>query len=82
MTGDIVSCAGSWLYLWDVNGHPLASVDTAPPPGVTRGHQILCVAQSQHNEWDRQNVIMTGSSDGVVRSVSIFWLIVKLELYL
>ena len=71
VAGDIVSCAGSWLYLWDVNGHPLASVDTAPPPGASGQHtspvQILCVAQSQHNEWDRQNVIMTGSSDGVVR---------------
>ena len=75
-----MTCAGSWLYLWDVNGNPMASVDTAPPPGVNSGHninnnnnnnnssvQILCVAQSQHNEWDRQNVIMTGSSDGVVR---------------
>ena len=77
-----MSCAGSWLYLWDVNGHPLASVDTAPPPGITGGHQILCVAQSQHSEWDRQNVIMTGSSDGVVRSVaSIFWQILRPELY-
>ena len=71
-----MTCAGSWLYLWDVNGNPMASVDTAPPPGVTighnttSGHQILCVAQSQHNEWDRQNVIMTGSSDGVVRPVA------------
>ena len=69
-----MTCAGSWLYLWDVNGQPMASVDTAPPLGVTGGHnnisgavQILCVAQSQHSEWDRQNVIMTGSSDGVVR---------------
>ena len=77
-----MSCAGSWLYLWDVNGHPLASVDTAPPPGGPSGHQILCVAQSQHSEWDRQNVIMTGSSDGVVRSVALIFLqILKPELY-
>lgn len=20
LTGDIVTCAGSWLYLWDING--------------------------------------------------------------
>ena len=65
-----------------MNGHPLASVDTAPPPGVPNGQQILCVAQSQHNEWDRQNVIMTGSSDGVVRSVALlFWQILRPEQY-
>jgi len=30
LTGDIVTCAGSWLYLWDVNGRPIAKVNTAP----------------------------------------------------
>ena len=35
------------------------------------GHQILCVAQSHLNDWDRQNVVMTGSSDGVVRMWSL-----------
>jgi hypothetical protein len=29
--------------------------------------QILCVACSQYQEWDRENVILTGSSDGIVR---------------
>lgn len=29
--------------------------------------QILCVAFSQTHEWDSQNVVMTGSTDGVVR---------------
>lgn len=29
--------------------------------------QILCVAFSQTHEWDSQNVIMTGSTDGVAR---------------
>merc|ERR1712079_775426 len=33
--------------------------------------QILCVACSQFQEWDRENVIMTGSSDGVVRMWSL-----------
>ena len=61
LTGDIVSCAGSWLYLWDVNGNSLASLNTAPVPGRDQvTSQILCVAQSQFNEWDRQNVIITG----------------------
>lgn len=30
LTGDIVTCAGAWLYLWDVNGRPVAKVNTAP----------------------------------------------------
>lgn len=29
--------------------------------------QILCVAFSQCREWDSQNVVLTGSTDGVVR---------------
>jgi hypothetical protein len=32
-----------------------------------RMQQILCVAFSQTHEWDSQNVVMTGSTDGVVR---------------
>ena len=32
LNGNIVSCAGSCLYVWDVNGVPVASIDTAPPP--------------------------------------------------
>ena len=27
------SCAGSKLHLWDVNGVPVAEVDTVPGPG-------------------------------------------------
>jgi WD40 repeat protein len=23
LTGDIVTCAASWLYVWDINGRPL-----------------------------------------------------------
>ena len=38
LTGDIVTCAGSWLYLWDVNGNIVSRVDTGQA-------QILCVAQ-------------------------------------
>ena len=33
--------------------------------------QILCVCCSEYNEWDRENVVMTGSADGVVRMWSI-----------
>lgn len=64
------SCAGSHIYLWDVNGRAVASVDTVAGPGAGEV-QVLCVAQSQWAEWDRQNVLMTGSSDGVVRMWSL-----------
>ena len=75
LTGDIVTCAGSWLYVWDIGGRPLASIDTntlCPPLSPQpQQQQILCVACSQMNEWDRENVILTGSSDGVVRMWSM-----------
>ena len=81
LTGDIVTCAGSHLYLWDVNGVAIASVNTAPSPINTglwhekaaagAASQILCVAQSQLNEWDRENVVITGGNDGVVRMWSL-----------
>ena len=49
----------------------MARIDTntvCPPLSPQpQQQQILCVACSQMNEWDRENVIMTGSSDGVVR---------------
>ena len=64
--GDIASCAGPWLYVWSINGCPVASVNTAL--GATSSmQQILCVAFSHMYEWDVSNVVMTGSSDGVVR---------------
>jgi len=83
LSGDIVTCSRSWLYLWDVNGRPLARVDTATmsqpvgplapanKPTANVPQQVLCVCCSQHNEWDRENVIMTGSADGVVRMWSV-----------
>lgn len=66
MQGDIATCAGTHLYLWSINGDEIASVNTATGR-ADRTQQILCVAFSCLNEWDNQNVIMTGSSDGVVR---------------
>ncbi|VDQ06335.1 unnamed protein product, partial [Trichobilharzia regenti] len=57
-TGDIASCAGTRLYLWNCNGEPVASTDTP----VGRNKQILCVCMSTV-----KNVVITGSSDGVVR---------------
>nr|CAH8819280.1 unnamed protein product [Trichobilharzia regenti] len=62
-TGDIASCAGTRLYLWNCNGEPVASTDTP----VGRNKQILCVCMSTLYDWDAENVVITGSSDGVVR---------------
>ena len=57
LTGNIVTSAGSWLYVWDIGGRPLASVDTntlCPPASPQpQQQQILCVTCSQMNEWDR-----------------------------
>ena len=72
LNGNIVSCAGSWLYVWDINGMAIASVDTAlSSVETTQMGQILCVTQSQLNEWDRENVVITGGKDGIVRMWSV-----------
>ncbi|XP_035247122.1 WD repeat and FYVE domain-containing protein 3 isoform X4 [Anguilla anguilla] len=65
LTGDIVSCAGTYIHVWSINGGPIVSVNTF----TGRSQQILCCCLSEMNEWDTQNVIVTGHSDGVVR----FW---------
>lgn len=65
LTGDIVSCAGTYVHVWSINGNPIVSVNTF----TGRSQQIVCCCVSEMNEWDTQNVIVTGHSDGVVR----FW---------
>ncbi|XP_007478664.1 WD repeat- and FYVE domain-containing protein 4 isoform X2 [Monodelphis domestica] len=62
-TGDIVSCAGTHLYLWNINGQPLASINTACG---SRG-DIQCCCLAERTDWEASNVIITGSRDGVVR---------------
>lgn len=61
--GDIVSLAGTYIHVWSINGSPIASANTF----TGRSQQILCCCVSEMNEWDTQNVIVTGHSDGVVR---------------
>lgn len=61
--GDVVSCAGTYIHVWSINGNPIASANTF----TGRSQQILCCCVSEMNEWDTQNVIITGHSDGVVR---------------
>ncbi|XP_073949629.1 WD repeat and FYVE domain containing 3 bchs isoform X5 [Choristoneura fumiferana] len=67
LTGDIATCSGSYLCAWDINGRPLGAVDT----GGGGAAQVLCCAFSETREWDPLNVIITGSTDGVVRMWSI-----------
>ncbi|XP_061381193.1 WD repeat and FYVE domain-containing protein 3 isoform X2 [Danaus plexippus] len=67
LTGDIATCSGSWLHVWSINGEPLGSAEA----GGDRAPQVLCVAFSQTREWDPLNVVITGSTDGVVRMWSI-----------
>ncbi|KAH8413938.1 hypothetical protein KR009_000634 [Drosophila setifemur] len=66
LTGDIATCSATWMHIWSINGDALAMVNTCVG-SADRMQQILCVAFSQMREWDQQNVIITGSTDGVVR---------------
>lgn len=58
--------------MWSINGVELASVNTCVGR-ADRMQQILCVAFSQTHEWDSQNVVMTGSTDGVARVSKVRW---------
>ncbi|XP_053688917.1 WD repeat and FYVE domain-containing protein 3 isoform X2 [Sabethes cyaneus] len=70
LTGDIATCSATWLYVWSINGDCLAKVNTSIG-SADRMQQILCVIFSCKNEWDKDNVIITGSTDGVVRIWSL-----------
>ncbi|XP_051503739.1 WD repeat- and FYVE domain-containing protein 4-like isoform X2 [Myxocyprinus asiaticus] len=63
LTGEIVSCAGTHLYLWTMKGQLLTSINTSNGP---EGN-ILCCCFTQKYEWDPRNVIITGCADGIVR---------------
>lgn len=91
LTGDVATCSGTWLHLWSINGEPLASVNTlvgagggnaggGAGGGRSGSQHILCVCFSQYNEWDPANVILTGSTDGVVRMWSLDYVQVPDEL--
>jgi len=77
-TGDIATCASSWLYLWSINGELLASIDSfsvsvqqsvcgnsSMSSNLSQIH-LLSVCFSQFNEWESNEVIITGASDGSV----------------
>lgn len=79
LTGDIATCAATWLHMWNINGDELASVNTCVGR-ADRMQQILCVAFSQIHEWDQNNVVMTGSTDGVTRVCFKLFLKVSISL--
>ncbi|XP_074089216.1 WD repeat- and FYVE domain-containing protein 4-like isoform X3 [Macrotis lagotis] len=62
-TGDIVSCAGTHLYLWNINGQALASINTA----CGSQGDIQCCYLTEGMDWESSNIIITGSWDGIVR---------------
>ncbi|KAG5266359.1 hypothetical protein AALO_G00230130 [Alosa alosa] len=62
-TGEIVSCAGTHLYLWSVRGQLLSSLETGAGP---EGRSLCCLF-TQRNEWDPHHAIVTGGNDGIIR---------------
>uniref|UniRef100_A0A8D0ED69 Uncharacterized protein n=1 Tax=Salvator merianae TaxID=96440 RepID=A0A8D0ED69_SALMN len=60
-TGDIASCAGTALYLWTVNGQPLAK--TTFNLGVT----ITCCCFIEVIDWDVYSLVLTGDTGGTVQ---------------
>ncbi|XP_066149954.1 WD repeat and FYVE domain-containing protein 3 [Euwallacea fornicatus] len=78
LTGDIATCAATWLHVWSINGCALAAVNTCVGR-ADRMQQILCVAFSQAHDWDPMNVVITGSTDGVTRMWSLDYVQVPIE---
>ncbi|KAL1508880.1 hypothetical protein ABEB36_003702 [Hypothenemus hampei] len=78
LTGDIATCAATWLHVWSINGCPLAAVNTCVGQ-ADRMQQILCVAFSQAHDWDPMNVVITGSTDGVTRMWSLDYVQVPIK---
>ncbi|XP_055601256.1 WD repeat and FYVE domain-containing protein 3 [Uranotaenia lowii] len=78
LTGEIATCSATWLYVWSINGDCLAKVNTSVGC-ADQMQQILCVTFSYKNEWDSDNVIVTGSTDGVVRMWSLDYVQIPTE---
>uniref|UniRef100_A0A914HM60 WD repeat and FYVE domain-containing protein 3 n=1 Tax=Globodera rostochiensis TaxID=31243 RepID=A0A914HM60_GLORO len=71
--GDIATASGAWLFLWTINGTPLASVNTADSGGLfsNASSLVLCITFSMTNDWDENNVVLCGTSDGLVKMYSL-----------
>lgn len=82
LTGDIATCASSFLYVWSINGDLIASIDTSLAVCFSMNFQsqssfgfsvassgrvhILSVCFSTFSDWSANEVIATGASDGTV----------------
>lgn len=63
LQGEVASCAGVTLYLWTVNGQPLAK-EKAP---LRPGGRLSCCCFFEVKDWDAQSLIVTGDTDGCVQ---------------
>ncbi|XP_011601683.2 WD repeat- and FYVE domain-containing protein 4 isoform X2 [Takifugu rubripes] len=63
LTGEIASCAGPHLYLWNMKGQLLSHSHSSCGPLP----DVLSIAFTQRHEWDPRNVIITGGADGIIR---------------
>ncbi|CAI2350201.1 unnamed protein product [Caenorhabditis sp. 36 PRJEB53466] len=70
-TGDIATACATLLHVWTLNGSLLAVLNTSDSaPAIDPQQMIISLAFSTMNEWDNDNVIMCGTSDGVVKIYS------------
>eukprot|EP00698_Gefionella_okellyi_P006757 TRINITY_DN1619_c0_g1_i2.p1 TRINITY_DN1619_c0_g1~~TRINITY_DN1619_c0_g1_i2.p1 ORF type:complete len:1787 (-),score=398.56 TRINITY_DN1619_c0_g1_i2:43-5403(-) len=65
VSGDIITCSGHNLFLWSINGDPLAQNFKSPGSAVT----AVCVSKGP--EWVENNVVITVHKDGIVRIWSV-----------
>ncbi|KAL3982042.1 Beige/BEACH domain family protein [Acanthocheilonema viteae] len=67
-TGDILTASGSTLFLWSINGRLLSVIDSVDTASFGQfPNVILSLSFSTLYEWDPENVVMCGGSDGIVR---------------
>ncbi|ULT96044.1 hypothetical protein L3Y34_004591 [Caenorhabditis briggsae] len=70
-TGDIATACSTLLRVWTLNGELLAVLNTCDvAPAIDPQQMIISLAFSTMNEWDNDNVIMCGTSDGIVKIYS------------
>uniref|UniRef100_A0A8R1HLC7 WD repeat and FYVE domain-containing protein 3 n=1 Tax=Caenorhabditis japonica TaxID=281687 RepID=A0A8R1HLC7_CAEJA len=70
-TGDIATACATLLHVWTLNGSLLAVINTCDSaPAIDPQQMIISVAFSTMNEWDNDNIIACGTSDGIVKVYS------------
>lgn len=70
-SGDIATSSASCIFLWTINGKLLSVVKTTGSGLFSNpSSMVLSLSFSTINEWDSRNVIMCGTSDGLVKMYS------------